>query len=60
MFVILVIGGILMILLGFIGVYIGFIFQEVKGRPIYLVQAAPKSQAEPPLEPVHAPPAQVS
>ena len=38
MFVMLVIGGILMILLGFIGIYIGFIFQEVKRRPIYLVR----------------------
>jgi dolichol-phosphate mannosyltransferase len=38
MFVILVTGGILMILLGFIGMYAGFIFQEVKRRPIYLVR----------------------
>jgi len=38
MFVILVVGGILMILLGFIGIYVGFIFQEVKRRPIYLVR----------------------
>lgn len=38
MFVLLVIGGILMILLGFIGIYVGFIFQEVKRRPIYLVR----------------------
>jgi len=38
MFVLLVIGGILMILLGFIGVYVGLIFQEVKRRPIYLVR----------------------
>lgn len=38
MFVILVVGGILMILLGFIGMYIGFIFQEIKRRPIYLVR----------------------
>lgn len=38
MFVLLVVGGILMILLGFIGTYIGFIFQEVKRRPIYLVR----------------------
>ena len=38
MFVILVVGGILMILLGFIGIYIGFIFQEVKRRPIYLIR----------------------
>jgi dolichol-phosphate mannosyltransferase len=38
MFVILVVGGILMILLGFVGVYIGFIFQEVKRRPVYLLR----------------------
>jgi dolichol-phosphate mannosyltransferase len=38
MFVLLVVGGILMILLGFIGVYVGYIFQEVKRRPIYLVR----------------------
>lgn len=38
MFVLLVIGGTLMITLGFIGVYIGYIFQEVKARPIYLVR----------------------
>jgi polyisoprenyl-phosphate glycosyltransferase len=38
MFVILVVGGILMILLGFIGIYIGFIFQEVKRRPVYFVR----------------------
>ena len=38
MFVILIVGGILMILLGFIGVYVGYIFQEVKHRPVYLVK----------------------
>jgi polyisoprenyl-phosphate glycosyltransferase len=38
MFVILIIGGILMVLLGFVGVYIGYIFQEVKRRPVYLVK----------------------
>ena len=38
MFVILIVGGILMILLGFIGVYVGYIFQEVKRRPVYLVK----------------------
>lgn len=38
MFVIMVVSGILMILLGFIGVYIGFIFQEVKGRPVYILR----------------------
>lgn len=35
---ILVIGGMTMILLGFIGVYVGYIFQEVKRRPVYLLK----------------------
>jgi dolichol-phosphate mannosyltransferase len=34
----LVIGGMVMILLGFIGVYVEYIFQEVKRRPIYLLK----------------------
>lgn len=38
MFVILIVGGMLMVLLGFIGLYIGYIFQEVKHRPIYLLR----------------------
>jgi glycosyltransferase involved in cell wall biosynthesis len=38
MFVILLVGGMLMALLGFIGVYVGYIFQEVKRRPAYLVR----------------------
>ena len=38
MFVILIVSGMLMVLLGFIGVYVGYIFQEVKRRPIYLVK----------------------
>jgi polyisoprenyl-phosphate glycosyltransferase len=38
MFVMLSIGGMLMVLLGFLGVYIGYIFQEVKRRPVYLVR----------------------
>jgi len=38
MFVILIIGGILMVLLGFIGVYVGYVFQEVKHRPVYLIK----------------------
>ena len=42
MFVILIVGGILMVLLGFIGVYVGYIFQEVKRRPVYLVKKGEK------------------
>jgi dolichol-phosphate mannosyltransferase len=38
MFVILIVGGMLMVLLGFIGVYVGYIFQEVKRRPIYILK----------------------
>lgn len=38
MFVLLVVGGSLMIILGFIGIYVGLIFQEVKRRPIYLIR----------------------
>ena len=35
-FVVLIVGGMLMVSLGFVGVYVGYIFQEVKHRPIYL------------------------
>jgi polyisoprenyl-phosphate glycosyltransferase len=38
MFVLLFVGGCLMITLGFIGIYVGYIFQEVKKRPIYLLR----------------------
>jgi len=38
MFVVLIVGAFLMIIMGFVGIYIGYIFQEVKGRPIYLIQ----------------------
>ena len=38
MFVVLIIGGMLMVLLGFVGVYVGYIFQEVKRRPVYLMR----------------------
>jgi polyisoprenyl-phosphate glycosyltransferase len=43
MFVLLLVGGFIMLLLGFIGIYIGYIFQEVKHRPIYLVRSSWKS-----------------
>jgi len=36
--VMLIASGIIMVLLGFIGVYVGYIFQEVKHRPIYLLK----------------------
>lgn len=43
MAIILIASGTIMILLGFIGVYIGYIFQEVKRRPVYLVKGATKN-----------------
>jgi len=39
MFVLLCVGGSLMVMLGFVGIYIGFIFQEIKQRPIYLIRS---------------------
>ena len=38
MAVVLIASGIIMIVLGFIGVYVGYIFQEVKRRPVYLIK----------------------
>lgn len=44
MFVILIVGGMLMALLGFIGVYVGYIFQEVKRRPVYLIKGEKRNE----------------
>ena len=41
MFMMLIIGAILMIIMGFIGVYVGYIFQEVKHRPVYICRSKP-------------------
>ncbi len=42
MFIILTASGTLMIVLGFIGVYVGYIFQEVKKRPVYILKKRAK------------------
>ena len=47
MFVLLFVGGSLMIAMGLIGIYVGYIFQEVKGRPIYLVRRRLPAGKEP-------------
>ena len=39
MFMILIVGATLMIAIGLVGIYVGYIFQEVKRRPVYLVRA---------------------
>jgi dolichol-phosphate mannosyltransferase len=44
MFIILIVGGMLMVLLGFIGVYVGYIFQEVKRRPVFLAKQPRKDR----------------
>ncbi len=47
MAVMLIASGIIMILLGFIGVYVGYVFQQVKGRPVYLLKNTPVIPKEP-------------
>jgi dolichol-phosphate mannosyltransferase len=39
MFMILLVGAALMIAIGLVGIYIGYIFQEVKRRPVYVLRA---------------------
>jgi dolichol-phosphate mannosyltransferase len=46
MFMLLLVGGSLCIALGFIGVYIGYIFQEIKQRPIYIIRKETVSRDE--------------
>jgi polyisoprenyl-phosphate glycosyltransferase len=41
MFMLLIVGGVLTTLLGFIGIYVGYIFQEAKQRPVYLLRPGP-------------------
>lgn len=48
MSVLLIASGIIMILLGFIGVYVGYIFQQVKGRPVYLIKHRDEYEIQPP------------
>jgi dolichol-phosphate mannosyltransferase len=38
MFMILIVGGTLSTILGILGIYVGYIFQEVKGRPSYFIR----------------------
>jgi len=47
MFMLLIVGGTITILLSFIGIYVGLIFQEVKRRPIYLIRTIHAGKTEP-------------
>jgi polyisoprenyl-phosphate glycosyltransferase len=38
MFMLLLVGGVLMVMIGVVGIYIGYIFQEVKERPLYILK----------------------
>jgi len=48
MFMLLIVGAALMISLGLVGIYVGYIFQEVKRRPVYLIRAVHGDPGEPP------------
>jgi dolichol-phosphate mannosyltransferase len=50
MFAILLVGGLVMILLGLVGSYVGYIFQEVKRRPVYVVRTMAPSRGTRPGE----------
>ena len=46
MFMILIVGAALMIAVGLVGIYVGYIFQEVKRRPVYLVRGVHRGAGE--------------
>ena len=46
MFMLLIIGAVLMVIMGFIGVYVGYIFQEVKHRPVYIMKSGARDKDE--------------
>ncbi|TMQ24430.1 MAG: glycosyltransferase family 2 protein [Candidatus Rokuibacteriota bacterium] len=48
MFMMLIVGAALMIAIGLVGIYVGYIFQEVKHRPIYLVRTIHRRAADRP------------
>ncbi|HKA62118.1 MAG TPA: glycosyltransferase family 2 protein [Methylomirabilota bacterium] len=51
MFMMLIVGAALMIAVGLVGVYVGYIFQEVKRRPVYLMRDPERGEDDPPERP---------
>ena len=47
MFMVLIVGAALMIAVGLLGVYVGYIFQEVKRRPVYILRGGHGSADDP-------------
>jgi dolichol-phosphate mannosyltransferase len=43
MFMLLLVGGMLMVMLGIVGAYVGYTLQEVKGRPVFLIRSITSS-----------------
>ena len=47
MFMVLLVGAALMIAVGLVGIYVGYIFHEVKRRPIYLLRTVHRREQQP-------------
>ncbi len=48
MFMMLIVGAALMIAVGLVGIYVGYIFQEVKRRPVYLLRGVDRTAGDRP------------
>ena len=53
MFMLLIVGSALMIALGLVGIYVGYIFQEVKRRPVYLIRTVHGDAGDAPPDAAH-------
>jgi hypothetical protein len=51
MFMLLVVGGTLMVMLAVVGAYVGYIMQEVKERPVFVIRSIYYARGAAPAEP---------